>query len=62
MKLEFAAPCLFGVESLVAKELTALGAENVSAENGRVRFAGDEHILARANLGVRYAERIYAYF
>ncbi len=59
MKLEFAAPCLFGVESLVAKELTALGAENVSAENGRVRFAGDEHILARANLGVRYAERIY---
>ena len=59
MELEFAAPCLFGLESLVSKELKALGAENVAAENGRVRFAGDEYMLARANLGVRYAERIF---
>lgn len=59
MELEFAAPCLFGLESLVSKELKALGAEKVAAENGRVRFAGDEYMLARANLGVRYAERIF---
>ena len=59
MDLELAAPCLFGLESLVSKELKALGAEKVAAENGRVRFAGDEYVLARANLGVRYAERIF---
>ena len=55
MELEFAAPCLFGLESLVSKELKALGAEKVAAENVRGRFAGDEYVLARPNLGVRYA-------
>lgn len=52
------APCLFGLEGLVCDDLKFLGAENVSAENGRVFFEGDEHILARANICCRYAERI----
>lgn len=56
--IQFAAPCLLGLESLVAAELREMGAEDVRAENGRVLFAGDEAILARANICSRYAERI----
>jgi Predicted N6-adenine-specific DNA methylase len=57
-KIIMAAPCQFGVEGLVAGELRRMEAENVAAENGRVLFEGDENILARANLGSRYAERV----
>ena len=32
MKLNFAAPCLFGLESLVADELRQMGAEAVTAD------------------------------
>ena len=52
------APCLFGLEGLVADDLKFLGAQNVSAENGRVFFEGDDNILARANICCRFAERI----
>lgn len=58
MYLYMVAPCLFGLEGLVAEDLRSLGAENVSAENGRVFFEGDEKILARANICCRFAERI----
>lgn len=58
MHFRFAAPCLFGLEALVSGELKDMGAENVAAENGRVLFEGDEHILVRANICSRYAERI----
>ncbi len=58
MKINFVIPCLLGLEKLIADELKALGAENVISENGRVLFSGDEHILARANICCRYAERI----
>ncbi len=57
-KMEFCAPCLLGIEGLVAEELRNMECEEVSAENGRVLFAGDEAILARASIGSRYAERI----
>ena len=58
MYLYMVAPCLFGIEALVADELKFMGAENVCAENGRVFFEGDESILARANINSRFAERI----
>ena len=58
MKMNFVVPCLMGVESLIADELKTIGAEEVRAENARVLFSGDEHILARANICCRYAERI----
>lgn len=58
MTMEFLVPCLMGVESLIAAELRELGADNVRAENARVLFSGDEHILARANICLRHAERI----
>ncbi len=56
--MKFCVPCLLGLEGLIADELRDMGAEDVSAENGRVLFSGDEHILARANICSRFAERI----
>lgn len=58
MKLNFSAPCIFGLEGICANELKYLGIENVRAENGRVLFSGDFNTLARANINSRYAERI----
>ncbi len=55
---EFSAPCLFGIEGVLADELRRLGAEAVRPENGRVLFKGDMSMLARANISSRYAERI----
>ncbi len=54
----FCAPCLFGVEGLLGDELRRMGAAEVAPENGRVLFSGGEELLARANIGSRYAERI----
>lgn len=54
----FVAPCLMGVESLVADELRAQGLEEVRSENGRVFFTGDESAMARACLWSRCAERV----
>ncbi len=58
MKLNFSAPCIFGLEGICANELKYLGIENVRAENGRVLFSGDFSALAKANIHSRYAERI----
>lgn len=51
-------PCLLGMEKPIADELVGMGADNVEAENGRVLFSGDEHILARVNICSRYSERV----
>lgn len=56
--MNFTAPCIFGLESLVSDELKKMGAENVAAENGRVFFSGDEYLAARANIRSRFSERI----
>ena len=57
-KINMIAPCLFGIESVLADELKRMGIEDVTAENGRVLFSGDFNILARANICSRFAERI----
>ncbi len=54
----FCAPCLFGLEGLVGEEARRLGFENVTVEDRRVFFTGDEHTLAKANLCLRMAERV----
>ena len=56
--LEFAVPCLFGLEGLTGDELRRMGAENVRVENGRVLFSGDETALVKANLWLRTGERV----
>ena len=57
-ELTYLAPCHFGLESVLAGELKRMGAGEVRAENGRVLFSGDYHLLARANLCLRTAERV----
>ncbi len=57
-RLDFCAPCLFGVEGILGDELRRMGAEEVIPQNGRVLFAGEPALLARANINSRYAERI----
>lgn len=56
--MEFAAPCLFGLESVLAAEVRRTGAENVVVNDGRVSFSGDFSTLARANISLRTAERV----
>ena len=57
--MEFSAPCLLGLEGLLANELKFMGLENVRAENGRVLFSGDYTAMVRANLCSRLAQRVY---
>lgn len=56
--MKFCAPCLFGIESLLADELREMGFQSVNAENGRVLFEGDISSIPRANICSRFAERI----
>lgn len=58
MSIRFVIPCLLGMEGLIAAELRAMEAAEVTAENGRVLFSGDAHMLARANLCSHFAERV----
>lgn len=58
MNLNFVAPCLFGIEGILADELKRMGIKNVVAENGRVLFSGDLQTIAKVNINTRYAERI----
>ncbi|MCM1149070.1 MAG: class I SAM-dependent RNA methyltransferase [Butyricicoccus sp.] len=58
MTYNMCVPCLLGLEKPIADELKRLGLENVRAENGRVRFSGDEAALARANINLRCGERV----
>ena len=57
-KFKMVAPCIFGVEGILAEEIKRLGAENVVSENGRVFFEGDINTLATANICLRTAERV----
>ncbi len=52
------APCHFGLEALLKREITDLGYDITSVEDGRVTFYGDEEACARANIFLRTAERV----
>ncbi len=58
MNIKYSAPCLFGLEGVVANEIKLIGGENVCAENGKVTFYGDEKMMYKANLWLRCAERV----
>ena len=55
---ELIAPCHFGLESVLKKEIYDLGYDITKVEDGRVTFAGDEEAICRANVFLRTAERI----
>ena len=58
MQYRLIAPCLFGLEGILAGEVKRMGGEDVKTTDGRVEFSGDDHILCRANLCLRTAERV----
>ena len=59
MKLELVATCLFGLEKLLGEEIDSLGYERTETIDGRVSFIGDERAIYRANLHLRFAERVF---
>jgi putative N6-adenine-specific DNA methylase len=57
-KIELIAPCHFGLEAVLKREIQDLGYEISQVEDGRVTFYGDEKAICRANIFLRTAERI----
>ena len=55
---ELTAPCHFGLEAVLKKEITELGYEVTETEDGRVSFMGDDEAVCLANIFLRSAERI----
>ena len=55
---ELTAPCHFGMEAVLKREIDDLGYDVTATENGRVTFAGDAEAIARANVWLRTAERV----
>ena len=51
-------PCLFGLESVLSGEIRRMGGEEIAVQDGRVTFAGEEEMLARANIALATAERV----
>ncbi len=57
-RFELIAPCHFGLEAVLKKEIQNLGYDIVEVEDGRVTFAGPASAIARANINIRTSERI----
>lgn len=58
MKMELVAPCHFGLEAVLKKEILDLGYEIAKVEDGRVFFYAEEDGVARANIFLRSCERV----
>lgn len=52
------APCHFGLEAILKREIIDLGYEITSVDNGKVSFEADEEGIAYANVFLRTAERV----
>lgn len=57
-RLELIAPCHFGLEAVLKREILELGYEIIRVEDGRILFEGDAEAVCRANIYLRTAERI----
>ena len=55
---ELIAPCHFGLESVLKKEIYDIGYDILDVSDGRVTFAGDAEAIVRSNILLRTAERI----
>ena len=56
--MELIAPCHFGMEAVLKREVLDLGYEISTVEDGRVCFWGDAQAIGDANVFLRTAERI----
>ena len=56
--VELIAPCHFGLEAVLKREILDLGYEISKVEDGKVTFLGDMEAIAYANVFLRTAERI----
>lgn len=57
-RIELTAPCHFGLESVLKREVTDLGYEISQVEDGKVSFWGDARAICDANVFLRTAERV----
>lgn len=57
-RFELIAPCHFGMEAVLKREIQDLGYDVTGVADGRVAFAGDPDAVCRANIFLRTAERI----
>lgn len=57
--MRLCAPCHFGIESVLSFEIKRIGGENLNVTDGRISFDGDFSTIARANLRLATAERVY---
>lgn len=57
-KYELIAPCHFGMEAVLKREIVDLGYDVTDVTDGRVTFLGDAEALCRGNIFLRTAERI----
>lgn len=55
---ELVAPCHFGLEAVLKREIYDLGYEIIQVEDGRVTFEGDAEAICRSNIFLRTAERV----
>ncbi|WP_315166966.1 class I SAM-dependent RNA methyltransferase [Metaclostridioides mangenotii] len=53
------APCFFGMEKMLAREIKDLGFEIIKTEDGRITYKTDEAGIAKSNIWLRCAERIH---
>jgi putative N6-adenine-specific DNA methylase len=56
--VELIAPCHFGLEAVLKREILDLGYEISRVEDGKVTFLGDMEAIAYANVFLRTAERV----
>lgn len=57
--MRLVATCMFGLESILGAEIDALGYKRTETIDGRVYFEGDISAVARANIWLRSAERVF---
>ncbi len=55
---ELIAPCHFGLEAVLKREIYDLGYEITKVEDGKISFLGDAEAVCRANIFLRTAERV----
>ena len=51
-------PCLFGLEKTLSFEIKRAGGENITVNDGRAFFDGDERVIAKMNITSSVAERV----